>query len=239
MQILGAVAACFLALELFVAFARSTTGNLSPEEWPCYYVTKKDEPPTNKLHDTSYRFYWIQGTPVQAWYSQSRKRFLVYHPAAEHTATFEGPFGPNFGLLSVLKRLIRSRKDPAFLPKQDFTIWSDKSGWWRAFALYEECCRLDHKVSLCVVVHGEQTATHLQNIWYQVSEPKDKGLIGSKYHQPVEELDVIAAIKTFQGGKCDVGKFLRAFPLSLTLIMHQYVGSQLFRISSGVQIELS
>lgn len=215
MRILDAVAACFLALEMSIAFVRPTTGRLLLEKWPCY-VTNKDDGLIKKPYYTSYCFYWIQGKPVQAWHSESRREFLVYHPSAEPTAFFEGPFGPTFGLLSILNRLIRSRQassrrcNPALLPQQDLTIWSDKSGWWRAFALYEECRRSGHSVSLCVVVHGEQTASHLENIWKQVREPKDENSIKSGY-RAVEELNVIAAMKNSLGGRCDVGKFLKAF----------------------------
>lgn len=215
MRILDAVAACFLALEMFIAFARRTTGRLSVERWPCY-TTNKDYSSVKKPYHTSYCFYWIQGKPVQAWYSESRKRFLVYHPAAECAAFFEGPFGPSFGLLSFLNGMIRSRQassrryHPALLPQQDLTIWSDKSGWWRAFSLYEECRRSSFNVSVCVVVHGEQTASYLEKVWNQVSEPGDRDSIKSGY-RAVEELNVIAAIKNSLGGRCDVGKFLKAF----------------------------
>lgn len=216
MRILDAVATCLLALEMFIAFARRTTGRLLDNGWPCYKTTlakfSVDKP---YPYHTSYCFYWIQGKPVQAWYSEHSGAFLIYDLAAESTAFFEGPFGPAFGLLSVLNRSIRSRQvssrryHPTLIPEQNLNIWSDLSGWPRAFSLYQECCTLKFDVSLYVVVNGEQTAKHIEEVWKQMREPGDKGLKGCRTE---EERNVSDVITKSLSGRCDVGEFLESFP---------------------------
>lgn len=208
MRILNVVAACFLGLELFIAITRSsTTGRLaSLDKGPGYiYVAHKSGEVIPDSYHRSFWFYWIQGEPVQAWYSKSKNQTLVYyHPGADSTAFFEGPFGPNCGPLSFLTRFIRSKLSltpagkPSNQPKKPLNIWSDESGWWRAFALYEDYSRLNHEVSLYVVVRGKQTARWLQTFWDQASEHPESG------SQVAEKLDVMAAIKT---SSCyDIGK---------------------------------
>ncbi|KAL8651364.1 MAG: hypothetical protein Q9210_003298 [Variospora velana] len=150
-QILNAIAATLLLVEIVAAWARQTT------------VSDERRKGSDKTALERGVYYVVDGRP-------RRTVEMFETPRGEHRPhhTLEGPFGLHAGLLAGLLRKTRFAKRPLYLPglhQHRVCIWADQSGYRRALDLRETLVGNDdhHDVRLHIITQGYTTAFLLQD----------------------------------------------------------------------------